>query len=156
VSLSHSSVYFHRAGAGCRFCDFSLLCWQKNTPGCHDLTLGSSISSNPRFQIVTARGIFVFSSGPWKRKSVSQIFSLDSQTRPKRASGKRRSPGAAARHWQSARVQRRAAAEGFSPTSPRAHWIGPEQGRSSPKGSVMSMTPRPRAGESHEYIMSIS
>ena len=37
-------------------------------------------------------------------------------------------PGAAARHSQSARVQGRAAAEGFSPTSPRAHWIGPEQG----------------------------
>jgi len=48
-------------------------------------------------------------------------------------------PEAAARHSQPARVQGRAAAEGFSPTSPRAHWIGPEQGRSSPQGSVMSM-----------------
>jgi len=45
-----------------------------------------------------------------------------------RARSKRRgfSPGAAARHSQHTRVQGRAAAEGFSPTSPRAHWIGPE------------------------------
>ena len=36
------------------------------------------------------------------------------------------SPGAATRHSHSASVQGRAAAEGFSPTSPRAHWSGPE------------------------------
>jgi len=36
----------------------------------------------------------------------------------------------------------RAAAEGFSPTSPRAHWSGPEQGTSSPEGSVMPYSPR--------------
>jgi len=36
------------------------------------------------------------------------------------------SPGAAARHSYSARVQGRAAAEGFSPTLPRAHLVGPE------------------------------
>jgi len=36
--------------------------------------------------------------------------------------------GAAARHPISAAVQGRAAAEGFSPELPRAHWTGPELG----------------------------
>ena len=35
-------------------------------------------------------------------------------------------PGAATQHLQSATAQGRAAVEGFSPTSPRAHWIRPE------------------------------
>jgi len=34
--------------------------------------------------------------------------------------------GAATQHLQSATAQGRAAVEGFSPTSPRAHWIRPE------------------------------
>jgi len=32
------------------------------------------------------------------------------------------------------RAQGRAAAAGFSPTSPRAHWIGPESGRGKRRG----------------------
>ena len=36
------------------------------------------------------------------------------------------SPGDAAHHLQSARAQGRAAVEGFSPSSSRAHWIRPE------------------------------
>jgi len=38
-------------------------------------------------------------------------------------------------------VPGRAAAEGFSPTSPRAHWIRPEQGSLSSEGSVMGILP---------------
>ena len=63
------------------------------------------------------------------------------------ARGKRRDfgPGAAARHSQHARAQGRAAAEGSSPTLPRAHWIGPEQGS---RTKVMQIVAR---GECHVY-----
>jgi len=68
----------------------------------------------------------------WSRKKLRWRVRINAEGKVicshPRARGKRRgfSPGAAARHSQSARVQGRAAAEGFSPTSPRAHWIGPE------------------------------